>query len=82
MSDDEREKIKAWVDNWKLTGEELDRRKWEELRAMDAPTARRQSSHALAMADSWRASQPNPIHRPSGMVEQQSWFAKWPKKSI
>lgn len=82
MSEQEQEKMKAWVANWKQTGEELDQLKWEELRAMDAQTARQQTAQVLAMADSWRASQPALIERPSGLVEQQSWFAKWPMKSI
>jgi len=35
MSEEGQERMKAWVANWKQTGEELDRLKWEELRAMD-----------------------------------------------
>lgn len=73
--------MKSWVTNWKQTGEELDRIKWQELRTMDAQSARLQSTQALAMADEWRASQPALIDRPSGMVEQQRWFAKWRRKS-
>ena len=29
---DDREAMRRWVETWKITGEELDRMKWEELR--------------------------------------------------
>lgn len=82
MTEAEQEKMKAWVANWKLTGEELDRLKWEELRAMDHQCAVLQSTRALESADGWRAMQPQPVERSSGLIEQQFWFAKWPKQSI
>jgi hypothetical protein len=82
MSDDDRQRMKDWVANWKQTGEELDRRKWEELRAMDAQSRVLLATQALRMADEWRAAQTAPLNRLSGLIEQQFWFAKWPKRSI
>lgn len=82
MTDGEREKIKAWVDNWKVAGEELDRLKWEEFRAMDQETAVVQAARAFAAAEGWRATHPGLIDRPCGMIAQQSYFSKWQKNPI
>lgn len=63
MSDAQLERMKAWVANWKVTGEELDRIKWEELRNMDPSEALEQSTKSLAMADEWRMAQVIPLSR-------------------
>lgn len=74
MSGEDREKMKAWVDNWKQTGEELDRRKWEELRAMD------ESSAALIfnkLGEGWVEPWSSPERRPGhGLIIQQDYFRK------
>jgi hypothetical protein len=80
VTDEERAKIKAWVENWKVTGELLDQLKWLELQQMDQQTAARHAAQVLHMAELWLEAQPAPYNRPSGLVEQQYWFSRWPKK--
>ena len=74
MSDEEQEKTKAWVANWKQTGEELDRLKWEELRAMD------ESSSALIfnkLGAGWVEPWRSPEREASqGLIIQQDCFRK------
>jgi len=72
MTDGEREKIKAWVGNWKVAGEELDRLKWEELRAMDELASARIFNHLTAgLPGEWE-----PPERECGLVPQQAFFSK------
>jgi hypothetical protein len=72
MIEGERGKLKAWVDNWKTTGEELDRLKWEELRAMDEQeSARIFNALASGWVDEW-----TPSDRECGLVVQQAIFSR------
>jgi len=72
MTEEEREKIKAWVDNWKVTGQELDRLKWEELRAMDERDSCRIFNRlGSGWVDDW-----TPPDQECGLVIQQALFSK------
>ncbi len=72
MSGEERKKMKAWVDNWKVTGEELDRLKWEELREMgDEESLRIFNRLGSGWVDEW-----TPPGRECGLVVQQAIFSK------
>lgn len=69
------EKMKRWVETWKVAGPELERIKQEELRAMDAATARDLTAQALSLGDSWFAVKRD-MDRGSGMAKQQAIFSK------
>jgi hypothetical protein len=72
MSDAEHEKMKAWVANWKVVGEELDRLKWEELRAMDeADSARIFNKLGFGWVDAW-----TPPDGQCGFIIQQAIYSK------
>lgn len=69
------EKMKLWVDTWKVTGRELERIKQEELRAMD------EAASAAVFQSLVREMPPEPWVNPqqrdsSGLVEQQYFFQK------
>ncbi len=74
MTDEEQKKTKAWIANWKQTGEELDRLKWEELRAMD------ETSSALIfnkLGIGWVEPWTSPERKPGdGLIIQQDYFRK------
>jgi hypothetical protein len=74
MSHEEREKMKAWVANWKQTGEELERLKWEELQAMDeSSSAHVFNKLGMGWVESWRSPERETGH---GMIMQQDCFRK------
>lgn len=70
-----REQMRAWVENWKRVGPELDRLKRSELRAMTDEEGLVRVSRVMES----RVSDPERRHqrrRSSGLVEQQRLFAK------
>ncbi len=66
--------MREWVANWKRTGEELDRRKWEELQTMD------ESMSAIIfnrLGSGWVEEWQSPARdREAGLVVQQEYFSK------
>ena len=75
ISDDELALMKRWVEQWKITGPELERIKREELRAMTEEEAGEIAVRlsTAAAADIWI----EPHRRDSlGLVEQQRLFQK------
>jgi hypothetical protein len=74
MSEQEREKVRAWVANWKQAGIELDRIKCEELQTMDeAASAEIFNRLGMGWVDNWR----NPEREAGlGLVLQQMYFSK------
>ncbi|MEX1118067.1 MAG: hypothetical protein WEB60_04655 [Terrimicrobiaceae bacterium] len=68
------EKMKRWVDTWKVAGPELERIKQEELRAMDE-TRSAEIFNLLAggWVDNWRPPERETDH---GLVIQQHHFSK------
>jgi hypothetical protein len=70
------EVMRRWVRTWKSAGEELDRIKQEELRALTEEEAAAQSLDLFRMGDQWMDENPG-FKRESGLVEQQRWFMKW-----
>jgi hypothetical protein len=60
---------KRWVETWKLAGEDLERIRRQELRALDNYRA------IQLLCGDWDYTQPPRAARPSsGLVEQQRWF--------
>lgn len=74
MSEQEREKVRAWVANWKQAGVELDRIKCEDLQAMDEATSAEIFNRlGMGWVDDWQ----NPERPPGiGLVLQQMHFSK------
>jgi len=74
MSEQERERGRAWVANWKQAGVELDRIKCEELRTMDEATSAEIFNRlGMGWVDAWE----NPERPPGiGLVQQQMYFSK------
>jgi len=72
VTDEERAKIKAWVENWKVTGELLDQLKWQELQHMDEETSFHIFNN-LATEDvkCW-----SPPDQECGLIQQQALFSK------
>lgn len=74
MSHQERERVRAWVANWKQAVVELDRLKCEDLQAMDEATSAEIFNRlGMGWVDDWQ----NP-ERPAGigLVLQQMYFSK------
>jgi len=71
----EKEKILQYVRNWKVVGEELDRMKGEELRAMSEEESAARIHDVLLMADEWLKLNV-PLSRECGLVEQQRIFQR------
>jgi hypothetical protein len=68
----EQEKLKEWVDNWKTTGEVLEKLRIDEMRKSDTYQSMlvlNDAFNAIVASDSIRSS--------SGLVEQQKWFTKF-----
>ncbi len=79
-SADEQALMKRWVDQWKITGPELERIKKEELRAMTEEEAKRRivSVMEARAGDRWR----RPDRRESsGLIEQQRYFMRFARPS-
>lgn len=74
----EKEKILQYVRNWKVVGEELDRMKGEELRAMSEAESAARIHDVLLMSDEWFQVNAAPP-RECGLIEQQRIFQKWKK---
>lgn len=74
----EKEKILQYIRNWKVVGEELDRMKAEELRAMSEEESAVRIHDVMLMADEWLKVN-IPIARECGLVEQQRIFQKCQK---
>ncbi len=79
MTTVQKDASKRWVEARQEAGEALDRVKWAELRAMTDDEARRQSRAVMEVAERWLALHPD-VERPSGLVEQQRWFARWTQR--
>jgi hypothetical protein len=74
------ESMRRWVRTWQTAGEELDRIKIAELRAVTEEQAAQQSHDLFRMGDQWLDLNPG-LRRESGLVEQQRWFMKWREQS-
>jgi hypothetical protein len=74
MSEQERERVRTWVANWKQAGIELDRMKCEELQTMDeAASAAIFNRLGMGWVDNWQ----DPEREPGiGLVLQQMYFSK------
>ncbi len=77
----EKDKMKAYVRNWKFAGDQIDRMKGEELRNLTPSESAKRINDVMLMADCWLA-QMGPPDRESGLVEQQMYFKKWRTSSI
>lgn len=77
----EKEKILQYIRNWQVVGEELDRMKGEELRAMSEEESAERIHDVLLMADEWLKVNTAPL-RECGLIEQQRIFQKWPRVLI
>jgi hypothetical protein len=71
----EKEKMQAYVCDWVVAGEEMDRLKCEELRNLTADQSVKRINDVMLMADRWLELTEN-RDRDSGLVEQQSIFMK------
>jgi hypothetical protein len=76
MTPTEESAARQYARGWGESGPQLDRLKWGALRAMTDEEGQRQSAAVLEMADLWLEQNPR-VDRPSGLVEQQRWFARW-----
>jgi len=76
----EKHHAKKYVDIWKRTGAELDRVKSVELRAMSEEERLRQATAVMEIGTRWLADHDANM-RVCGLVEQQRFFSRWPKKS-
>jgi len=74
-SETDQEAMRRWVKTWQSAGEELDRIKQTELRALTEEKAAAQSHDLFQMGDQWMDLNPG-LRRESGLVEQQRWFMK------
>ena len=77
----EKDKMKAYVRNWKFAGDQIDRMKGEELRNLTPSESAKRINNVMLMADCWLA-QMGHSDRESGLVEQQMYFKKWLTSSI
>jgi len=77
----EKDKMKAYVRNWKFAGDQIDRMKGEELRNLTPSESAKRINDVMLMADCWLA-QMGPSDRESGLVEQLMYFKKWRTSSI
>jgi len=77
----EEENILQYIRNWKVVGEELDRIKGEDLRAMSEEESAARIHDVLLMADEWLKLNAAPL-RECGLIEQQRIFQKWPRALI
>lgn len=71
MTDEERNQMRQWLDNWARTGPLLERMRWERLRGMSDEEARRD---ARLVWDLW---QPDwPADNGEGLLLHQRVFAR------
>ena len=77
----EKDKMQAYVRNWKFAGEEMDRMKGDELRNLTPADSAKRINDVMLMADCWLA-QMGQTDRETGLVEQQMYFKKWRPSSI
>jgi hypothetical protein len=77
----EKDKMKAYVRNWKFAGDQIDRMKGEELRNLTPSESAKRINDVMLMTDCWLA-QMGQTDRESGLVEQQMYFKKWRTSSI
>ena len=75
ISDDELALMKRWVDQWKITGPELERIKREELRAMTEEEALLRVQRVMNSRAANRWIRPD-RRTSSGLIEQQRLFAR------
>lgn len=74
MNEDEREKMRQWVNNWKETGEFLEKLRREEIKSLNI--AEEILSLSDASESALRFYPPKPT---SGLIEMQRLFAKFKK---
>lgn len=74
MNDDELEKMRQWVSNWKETGEFLEKLRREEIKSLNIAEEILSLSDASESALRFYPPQPT-----SGLVEMQRLFAKLKK---
>lgn len=68
----DKENIKIWVENWKITGKLLEKLRIDEMRKSDTYQS------MLALNDAFNSAIANAlIAESSGLVEQQKWFKKF-----
>ncbi len=67
MTPEEREQLKAWVDNWKAVGPKLQQIRDEELRQLSNKGIREAAGHVVYEAAPHR----------NGMVTMQAWFMRF-----
>ena len=77
----EKDKMKAYVRNWKFASYQIDRMKGEELRNLTPSESAKRINDVMLMTDCWLA-QMGHSDRESGLVEQQMYFKKWRTSSI
>jgi len=77
----EKDKMQAYVQNWKFAGDQIDRMKGEELRNLTPSESAKRINDVMLMADCWLA-QMGQTDRESGLVDQQMYFKKWGTSSI
>ena len=77
----EKDKMQAYVRNWKSAGDQIDRMKGEELRNLTPADSAKRINDVMLMADCWLA-QMGQTDRETGLVEQQMYFKKWRTSSI
>ncbi len=65
ISQDEQALMKRWVDQWKITGPELERIKKEELRAMTEEEAKRRINSVMNARASDRRRRPDRREAPA-----------------
>ncbi|MGI8435321.1 MAG: hypothetical protein ACR2NX_00205 [Chthoniobacterales bacterium] len=72
----EKEQMRAWVENWKRVGPELEAIKRRELRAMTEEEGTRRALRLMEarLEPRWRAPERRAA---SGLIDQQSWFMKF-----
>ncbi|GHS92883.1 hypothetical protein FACS1894139_11290 [Planctomycetales bacterium] len=67
---------KEWVDNWKTTGEWLERVAVKEMRALDEDaTLRQKEMRAIFQMSDWICRR-EPVEPTSGLIEQQRYFSR------
>ncbi len=71
----EREQMRAWVENWKRVGPEMERMKREELRSLTEEDAFEQATILARSAAEEPCLEPA-RHHSEGLIEQQRLFAK------
>jgi hypothetical protein len=70
MADQDRERLRQWVENWRSAGEVMARLRVAEIQASDTRRA------VEELFGPWDVAEWMPRRLSSGLVEQQAWFAR------